>query len=81
MRENFMISDLVATSVALSLWVLVLFIPGYVLGWLLDALGFRRRALLARCAISIPVAIAIVPIVTYLLWRWSLAAVWTSEIV
>jgi hypothetical protein len=76
MQESFMISDLVATSEALLLWVLVLFIPGYVFGWLLDALGFRRLSLLGRCAISIPVAIAIAPIVTYLLWSWSLLAVW-----
>src|SRR5205085_6811895 len=54
----------------------VLFIPGYVFAWFLDALGFRRRGLLGRCAISIPVAIAIAPVVTYLLWSWSLQAVW-----
>ncbi len=71
-----MISDLLAVSEALVLWVLVLFIPGYVFGWLLDALDFRRRLLLARCAISIPLAIAILPIITYHLWRWSLPAVW-----
>jgi hypothetical protein len=77
MTENFMASDLIRTSGAFLLLALFICIPGYVFGWLLDVLGFRRRSRLARFAISIPFSIAVCPIVTYLLWRWSPVAVWT----
>ena len=72
-----MVSDLIATSAAFALFALFIFIPGYVFGWLLDVFGFRRHALLARFAISTPLSIAVFPILTYLLWRWSLVAAWT----
>ena len=77
MTENFLISDLIGTSWAFCLFALFIFVPGYVFGWLLDVFGFRRRALLARFAISTPLSIAVFPILTYLLWRWSLVAAWT----
>src|SRR5579864_5874048 len=77
MRESFMVSDLIATSVAFALFALFIFIPGYVFGWLVDVFDFRHRGLLARFAISTPLSIAVFPILTYLLWRWSLAAAWT----
>ena len=72
-----MVTDLIATSAAFALFALFIFVPGYVFGWLLDVFGFRRRALPARLAISVPVSVGICPILTYLLWRWSLAGVWT----
>jgi hypothetical protein len=75
--ENFFLSDLIATSAAFCLFALFLFVPGYVFGWLLDIFGFRRRSLRARLAMSTPLSIGICPILTYLLWRWSLPAVWT----
>src|SRR5579859_5694269 len=77
MTENFMIADLLGTSAAFFLFALVLFVPGYVLGWLANVFGFRRRSRLARCAISVPLSVAVAPILTYLLWHWSIAAVWT----
>src|SRR5207244_2576087 len=76
MSTSFMISDLLATSVAFFLFALVIFVPGYVFGWLVDVFGFRGRSLLARFAISVPMSVGVCPILTYLLWHWSLAAVW-----
>src|SRR4029077_16038949 len=72
----FMISDLLGTSAAFFLFALVIFIPGNVLGWLADVFGFRRRSLLARFAISVPLSVGVAPILTYLLWHWSIVAVW-----
>src|SRR5690242_19605160 len=77
MTENFMIADLLGSLAAFFLFALVIFVPGYVLGWLAEVFGFRQRSLLARFAISTPLSIAVFPILTYLLWRWSLAAAWT----
>ncbi len=76
MTEPFMATDLMATGWALAVFAVVLFMPGYVFGWLLGLFGFRQRTLLARCAISVPLSVAICPILTYLLWRWSPVAVW-----
>ncbi len=77
MTENFMMSDLIGTSAAFFLFALVIFVPGYVVGCLADLFGFRHRSLLARFAISVPLSVGVSPIITYLLWRWSITAVWT----
>lgn len=74
--SNFMLSDLIGTWAALFIFSLFLVFPGYVCGWLIDALGFRRRSVVTRLAISVPLSIGISPILAYLLWHWSLAAVW-----
>ncbi|HYM06643.1 MAG TPA: hypothetical protein VEU11_08800 [Terriglobales bacterium] len=78
MKESFMVSDVIATSAAFFIFALFLFVPGYVCGWLADVFDFKKRSLLARFAISIPLSIGICPILTYLLWRWSLTAVWIA---
>lgn len=78
MGSNFMASDLIGTAVGFLLFPLFVLVPGYVCGWFLDALGFKGRTLLARLAISIPLSIGISPILAYLLWHWSLLAVWTG---
>ena len=72
-----MISDLLATSAAFLLFVLVIFVPGYVFAWFADLFGFGRRSLLARFAISIPLSVGVCPILTYLLWHLSIVAVWS----
>jgi hypothetical protein len=74
--DNFTASDIVATSVAFVLFSLFAFVPGYVLSWALDLLGFRSRTVLGRFVISVPVSIAAFPVLTYLAWHWSLTAVW-----
>src|SRR5215471_18387428 len=75
MTEHFMAQDLIASSLATSLFLLVAFVPGYIFGWMLDTFGFRARSLLCRFAICIPLSISFFPIITYLLWRWSVVAV------
>src|SRR5579863_6056398 len=77
MTENFMIADLLGTSAAFFLFTLVIFVPGYVLGWLADLFSFRRRSRLARFAIAVALSVGVSPILTYLLWHWSIAAVWS----
>lgn len=71
MTHNFTASDIVGTSIVFVLFPLVLVIPGYVLGALLNLFAFDRRTLLARLAISICLSISVIPIATYLCW-WSL---------
>jgi hypothetical protein len=76
MIGHFMISDLIGTSVAFLLFALFIFIPGYVAGWFANIFAFRRRTLLARFAMSVPLSIGLFPILTYLLWHWSPVATW-----
>jgi hypothetical protein len=65
-----------ATPVAFVLLGLFLVVPGYVAGALLDVFGFARKSLLARLAIAISLSVAVVPILTYLNWRYVPAAPW-----
>jgi hypothetical protein len=74
--QNFTARDIAATSVAFVLLGLFLVVPGYVVGSLLDVFSFHRRSLLARLAIAISLSVAVVPILTYLNWRWVPAAPW-----
>ena len=75
--HNFMLSDWAAISAGFCLFALVGFIPGYALGWMLDVLRFRERTLSFRLALSVPLSIALGPILSYLIGRWlSMGAVW-----
>lgn len=77
MHSNFMISDMLLSAQAFALMPLFLFIPGYVLGWLLDVLGFRRRSLAEQVLLSTPLSLAVCPIATYLVgWAFSMGALW-----
>lgn len=76
--SNFTVADLIGVAEAFFLFPLFTLIPGYVCGWLLDAFGFRRRTLPARLAASIALSIGVSPILAYLLWRWSILAVWAG---
>ncbi len=62
-----MASDLARTSLAAALFSLVIIAPGYLLGWTLDLMKFRRRSLPGRAACSILLSIGIAPIAAYLL--------------
>src|ERR1051325_1244207 len=83
MTEHFLISDLAASFGAFFIGALFIFVPGYVLGWCLDVFGFRTRAPLAplplspRLAIAVPLAVSTTPILSYLAWHCSAAAVWS----
>ena len=75
--DNFMIQDLIGTLVAFCLFPLFLLIPGYVLGWFMDVLSFRRRGFATRIPLGIALSVAVCPILTYLMVRIvSFAFVW-----
>jgi hypothetical protein len=75
--HHFMLTDIAASLAAVCLFPLFVLIPGYAVAWLLDLFEFRRRTLLFRAALSVPLSIAIVPIVSYLAGRYfSMTAVW-----
>jgi hypothetical protein len=69
--------DLAGSLLAICLLTLFLWTPGYSLAWLLDLFDFRRRTVAFRIAFSLPLSIAVCPIVTYLVGRFvSMTAVW-----
>ena len=76
-NSNFTVSDLIGVGEAFFLFPLFTLVPGYVIGWLVDACGFRRRSLLARLALSVALSFGVSPILAYLSWRWSILAMWT----
>lgn len=69
-------SDLLGVSVGFLLFALFAFAPGYTFGWFSNVFDFRRRRLITRLTIAIPLSIGLTPITTYFLWRWSLPLVW-----
>ena len=74
---NFMLEDLSGSLRAIYLLPLFLLIPGYTIAWSMDLFEFRRRTGPFRLALSIPLSIAVCPIVTYWLGRFgSMDAVW-----
>lgn len=75
--HNFTLTDISASLAAVCLFPLFVLIPGYAVAWGLDLFEFRRRTLLFRAALSVPLSIAIVPILSYLAGRYfSMTAVW-----
>lgn len=74
---NFTLADLLATLAAVCLYPLFVCIPGYVVAWLGNLFDFRRRTLIFRIALSLPLSIALCPIAIYLAGRFaSMHAVW-----
>src|SRR5579863_1475045 len=74
---NFMLEDVTGCLKAICLFPLFVAIPGYAIAWLCDLFEFRRRTTAFRLALSVPLSIAVCPIVTYLLGRFcGMAAVW-----
>jgi hypothetical protein len=75
--HNYMIEDLSAVLKAIAFFPVFVLFPGYVAGWLLDLFDFRRRTLIFRVSLGIPLSISICPILTFLTARYcGLAAVW-----
>ena len=77
MHTNFTVSDLLLSAQAFALMPLFLFIPGYMLGWLLHVLDFRRRSFSEQVLLSTPLSLAVCPIATYLVeLSASIGVVW-----
>jgi hypothetical protein len=74
----FMGADVLQSLAAVCLFPLFALVPGYVLAWLTDLFEFRRRTTGFQLALSVPLSIAICPILIYLAGHFvSMAAVWT----
>ena len=74
---NFTALDILSATAAILLFPLFVFVPGYVLGWVLNLASFRHRTPLLRLLLSLPLSIALTPAPAYLLGRFfSVAAVW-----
>lgn len=69
MTSNLTLIDLFATSFAFLVFPLFLIVPGYVLGYLLNLVDFRTQSPLLRLLLSLPLSIALTPVLVYLLGR------------
>ncbi len=58
-------SDLAGTLLAVCLFTLIAYVPGYVVGWLANALDFRSQTAAWKFVIAVPVSISIGPILAY----------------
>jgi len=80
--QNFTLIDIVGSVEASVLLTLILFVPGYVIGWLSNAFSFRQQRFLIQSLISTPLAVSVLPIAVYFLGRFPailwifLAATW-----
>ena len=74
----YMLHDLAASAAAVCLFPLFVLVPGYAIAFLTDLFDFRRRTFAFQLALSIPLSIAICPLVTYFAGRFaSWNAIWT----
>ena len=67
---NFTVADVLGSIEASLLLSLFLFVPGYVIGWVTNVFLFRQRRAVTQWALSTPLAVAVVPILVYLLGRY-----------
>jgi hypothetical protein len=65
--SNFMLQDIISTFLGFLLFPVVLMVPGYIAGWMLDLFDFRERRLHSRLALSLLFSVAISPVLFYLL--------------
>jgi hypothetical protein len=78
--RNFTVLDAVGTLKACLVLLPFALAPGYVAGWALDLFEFRRRRLILRLILAIPLSIAICPMLSYLLARFLEPGLWTFYI-
>lgn len=75
--HSFMLADVAGCLFAVCLFPLFVLLPGFATAWLTDLYDFRRRTGAFQIALSIPLSIAICPVIVYLAGRFlSSAAVW-----
>jgi hypothetical protein len=68
---NFTLQDVAGSVVATAVFALVLYCPGYVLGYATDLFDFRRRSLGERMTWSIAYSFAVTPLVGYLIAKYA----------
>ncbi|MGA2156315.1 MAG: hypothetical protein ABSH37_18055 [Bryobacteraceae bacterium] len=66
---HFMAADVKGSLLAILIFPLFVWAPGYVLGFAFNLFEFRRRSAAFRAVISLPLAIALCPILTYFVGR------------
>jgi hypothetical protein len=76
MSWNLTAVDIVRSVEASLLLSLILFVPGYVVGWLSNLFEFRDRRFLIQIILSTPLAVAVVPGLIFLFGRYP-TALWT----
>src|SRR5271166_2399470 len=79
--QNFTMADALGTIKACLALLPFMFAPGYVAGWALDLFDFRKRRLILRMALAIPLSIAICPMLSYVLARFLEPGLWAFYIV
>jgi len=79
--QNFTTADELGTIKACLALLPFMFAPGYVAGWALDLFDFRKRRLILRMALAIPLSIAICPMLSYVLARFLEPGLWVFFIV
>ena len=70
MLRNFTAIDIVCSVEASLLLSLILFIPGYVVGWISNVFDFRDRRFATQALLSTPLGVAVVPVLSFLVGRY-----------
>jgi hypothetical protein len=65
-----MAADCLAILEGFCLFSIVALLPGYAFGWLTNVLAFRSRTLPFRAVASVPLSIAVGPILSFTVGRW-----------
>ena len=78
--QNFTLVDMLGTIKACLAMLPFLFAPGYVAGWALNLFEFRQRRPILRLILSIPLSIAICPMLSYVLGRFLQPGLWAFYI-
>lgn len=66
---NFTVYDIAGVTLALLLYSLIFIFPGHVLGWLLNLFNFRKRTSIVQALMAMPVSVAVIPALLFLLYR------------
>jgi hypothetical protein len=72
--SNYTLADLTGSLLAVVMFFPILFVPGYVIGWVTNCFTFRQLAPRWRCVLSIPLSMAICPATIY--WGASSGSWW-----
>jgi hypothetical protein len=67
---NFTLIDFARTLEAALLLALIIFVPGFVVGWAANILRFRNRRLALQVLLSTPLGVAVAPIMIFLTGRY-----------
>ena len=78
--QNFTAVDTLGTLKACLALLPFIVAPGYVAGWALDLFEFRRRRPILKLILSVPLSIAICPMLSYVLARFLMPLLWVFYI-